>query len=219
MSQVRKPGLEVRIPRSSAVVVQRVPAGSADWFVEWQAGIAGAAQTFGGYRGTNVYPPTESHRDEWVVVVHFENEGFLREWLDSPVCAQWVDKLRTQLGDLELKPLSIGFDAWFAGLGPDTLPSWKIALAVLLGIYPTVMVFTLFLGPYTKPLGVAVAMLIGNALGVALLQWAVMPALNSLLAPWLKANARDQRAFSVGGFFLILVLLMGLALLFRQVTG
>ena len=63
------------------------------------------------------------------------------------------------------------------------------------------------------------AMLIGNALSVSILQWAVMPVLNSLLAPWLKANSEKQRAFSVGGLFLILVLLAGLALLFRQVTG
>ena len=94
-----------------------------------------------------------------------------------------------------------------------------MALTVLLGLYPTVMALTLFPGPYIEPLGLAVAMLIGNALSVSILQWAVMPALNSLLTPWLKANAEKQRALSVGGLFLILVLLTGLALLFRQVTG
>jgi hypothetical protein len=46
-----------------------------------------------------------------------------------------------------------------------------------------------------------------------------VPALTTLLAPWLKANSDKQRAFSIGGLFLILVLLVGLALLFRQVTG
>ena len=66
---------------------------------------------------------------------------------------------------------------------------------------------------------VAVAMLIGNALSVCILQWAVMPALNMALAPWLMPNSEKQRAFSVGGLFLILVLLVGLAFLFRQVTG
>jgi antibiotic biosynthesis monooxygenase (ABM) superfamily enzyme len=215
--------LEVHISRASAVVVQHVPAALADWFMEWQRGATAAAEGFAGYRGTDVYPPGDSGRDEWVVVINFDDEKSLQEWLGSPVRAQWVEKLQAQVGDFELKALPGGFGPWFAGLsqGPEGAPppSWKMALAVLLGLYPTVMLLTLFPGPYTEPLGLAFAMLIGNALSVAILQWAVMPVLNILLVPWLKANSHKQRAFSVGGFLLILVLLAGLALLFRQVTG
>lgn len=215
--------MEVRASRASAVVVQRVPAASADWFMEWQRGVTGAAEGFAGYRGTDVYPPADNLRDEWVVVIHFDEEKSLQGWLDSPVRAQWVERLQAQVGNFELKALPGGFACWFAGLaeGSDRTPppSWKMALTVLLGLYPTVMVLTLFPGPYTEPLGLALAMLIGNALSVSILQWAVMPALNSLLAPWLNANSEQQRTSSVGGLFLILVLLAGLALLFRQVTG
>ena len=191
--------------------------------MEWQRGVSGAAESFAGYRGTDVYPPSDSERDEWVVVIHFDDEKLLQEWLGSPVRAQWVEKLQAQVGDFELKALPGGFGPWFAGLahGPEGVPtpSWKMALVVLLGLYPTVMLLTIFPGPYTEPLGLALAMLIGNALSVSILQWGVMPALNILLAPWLKANSDKQRAFSVGGLLLILVLLFGLALLFRHVTG
>lgn len=215
--------MEVHISRASAVVVQQVPAALADWFMEWQSSVTGAAEGFTGYRGTEVYPPGDSQRDQWVVLIHFDDEKSLQGWLDSSVRAQWVRKLKAQVGDFELKALPGGFGSWFSGLtqGSEQTPppSWKMALTVLLGLYPTVMVLTLFPGPYMQPLGLALAMLIGNALSVSILQWAVMPALNSLLAPWLKANAEKQKALSVGGFFLILVLLAGLALLFRQVTG
>jgi uncharacterized protein len=215
--------VEVRASRASAVVVQRVPAARADWFMEWQRGVTGAAEGFAGYRGTDVYPPTDNLRDEWVVVIQFDDEKSLQGWLDSSVRAQWVERLQAQVGNFELKALPGGFGSWFASLEhcPEavTPPSWKMALAVLLGLYPTVMVLTLFPGPYTQPLGLAWAMLIGNALSVSILQWAVMPVLNILLAPWLKANSEQQRAWSVGGLFLMIVLLMGLAVLFRQVTG
>jgi antibiotic biosynthesis monooxygenase (ABM) superfamily enzyme len=215
--------LEVRVSRASAVVVQRVPAASADWFMEWQRGITGAAEGVAGYRGTGVYPPAESQRDEWVVVIHFADEKSLQEWLGSTVRAQWVEKLQAQVGDFELKGLPGGFGSWFVGLahGPEGAPppSWKMALTVLLGLYPTVMLLTLFPGPYTEPLGLAFAMLIGNALSVSILQWAVMPVLNILLASWLKANSDKQRAFSIGMLFVILILLVVLAFLFRQVTG
>lgn len=215
--------MEVRVSRASAVVVQRVPAASADWFMEWQRGVSGAAEGFDGYRGTDVYPPADGQRDEWVVVIHFDDEKSLQEWLGSSVRAQWVEKLRAQVGDFELKALPGGFGPWFSGLAHGSEetppPSWKMALTVLLGLYPTVMVLTLFPGPYTEPLGLALAMLIGNALSVSILQWAVMPVLNIPLAPWFKANSDKQRALSVGGLFLILGLLVVMALLFRQVTG
>jgi len=215
--------VEVRVSRASAVVVQRVPATSTDWFMEWQRGVAAAAELFSGYRGTDVYPPTDSRRDEWVVVIHFDDEKLLKEWLDSPVRAQWVEKLEAQVGDFELKALSGGFGAWFTSLGQSCTgaapPSWKMALAVLLGLYPTVMVLTLFPGPYTHPLGLAVSMLVGNALSVSILQWAVMPVLNIVLGTWLKANSEQQRTYSLAGLLVIIVLLLVLAFLFRRVTG
>jgi uncharacterized protein len=215
--------VEVRASRASAVVVQRVPAALADRFMEWQRGVTGAAEVFAGYQDTDVYPPGDGEQNEWVVVIHFDDEKSLQGWLDSSVRAQWVEKLRAQVGEFELKALPGGFGPWFAGQteGKDRTPppAWKMALTVLLGLYPTVMVLTLFPGPYLQPMGLALAMLISNALSVSILQWAVMPALNPVLAPWLNANSEKQRGFSVGGLFLIVVLLAGLALLFRRVTG
>jgi antibiotic biosynthesis monooxygenase (ABM) superfamily enzyme len=215
--------VEVRVSQSSAVVVQRVPAAASEWFMQWQRGVTAAAEGFAGYRGTDVYPPTDEGDDHWVTIIHFDDAKSLQGWLDSPARAQRVEELRAKVGDFELKALPGGFGAWFASRdrGPDGAPppSWKMALTVLLGLYPTVMLLTLFPGPFTRPLGLALAMLIGNALSISLLQWVVMPMLNKLLSPWLKANSPQQRAFSAGGLCLILLLLAGVAIIFRQVTG
>ena len=62
-------------------------------------------------------------------------------------------------------------------------------------------------------------MLIGNALSVSILQWVVMPALNAMLAPWLHAPVDRGKALSVGGLCFVLLLLGGLVILFRQITG
>src|SRR5262249_48027353 len=128
-----------------------------------------------------------------------------------------------EMGDFRLKTLPTGFGAWFAGLvnGSEVglPPSWKIALSVLLALYPTVMVLTICVGPYLQPLGLAVSLLVSNVLSVSLLQWAVTPALKPVLRPWLRANEPKQRAFSLGGLAAILLLLAGMAILFRLVTG
>ena len=214
--------MEVRVSRASAVVVQRVPVAAADWFLAWQHGITSAAEKFAGYRGTDVYPPTGAPEDEWVVVIHFDDEHVLQQWLNSTVRAEWLEKLRSRIGDFDLKTLPGGLGHWFAGLGRDAgviPPSWKMALAVLFGLYPTVMLLTIYVGPYTSPLGLAVSMLIGNALSIALLQWMVMPALMTFLGPWLNANGAAKRSLSIGGLCLLLLVLAGLAILFRQVSG
>lgn len=212
--------MEVHAGRASAVVVQRVPAAGADWFMEWQRGVTAAAASFPGYRGTDVYPPADG-RDEWVVVIHFEDEKSLQGWLTSPVRAGWVEKLRARLGDFELQALPDGFGPWFAGLNrhPAAPPSWKMALTVLVALYPTVMLLTILTGPHLNPLGLAAAMLVGNALSCALLQWVVMPVTMAALGPWLAANDRRQRARSLGGLGLLLLLLAALVIAFRQVTG
>jgi uncharacterized protein len=222
-SDMPRPAVELRGSRASSVIIHRVPADSADRFMEWQRGITQAAEGFLGYQATDVYPPAERRHQEWVVVIHFDNPEALQRWLDSSVRSEWTAKLPSEIRDFRLKTLPTGFGPWFAGLVGEAEsalpPSWKMALTVLLGLYPTVMLLTLFVGPHTSPLGLALSMLIGNALSVSILQWAVMPALNGLLAPWLHANADRGKALSAGGLFLIFLLLGGLAVLFRQVTG
>jgi hypothetical protein len=215
--------MDMRVSRATAVVVQRVPAASAQWFMEWQSGVTMASEIFSGYRGTEIYPPPGGQEGEWVAVISFEDEQSLQAWLDSPVRKEWVEKLQAHIGTFDLKVVPGGFGPWFAGClngqGQASPPGWKMVLIVLLGLYPTVMLLTLFPGPYTQPLGLALAMLVGNALSVGLLQWVVMPVLNVLAGPWLAANSDKERTLSMAGVVAILTLLAGLALLFRQMTG
>jgi uncharacterized protein len=215
--------VEVRVSRGSAAVVQRVPADRVDWFLQWQREVSAAAEGFAGFRGTDVYPPAEGRGDQWIAVIHFDEADRLKAWLESPQRAQLVGQLRARIGDFELRELSGGFGPWFACVAPEggaaPPPAWKMALVVLLGLYPTVMVLTLFPGPALRPLGLALSMLIGNALSVAILQWGVMPRLSKLFAKWLTAAPTGQRFLSVGGVLAILGLLAGLVLLFRPLTG
>ncbi|EHJ48770.1 hypothetical protein DFW101_2766 [Solidesulfovibrio carbinoliphilus subsp. oakridgensis] len=215
--------MEVRVSKVSAVVVQRVPPEKADWFLEWQRGVSAAAEAFGGFRGTDVYPPAPGQGDEWIAVIHFDGPEALDAWLGSPVRAEWVEKLKSAIGGFDLKVLSQGFGPWFVCLTPEAgaapPPSWKMAVIVLLGLYPTVMVLALFPGPFLSPLGLAVSMLVGNALSISILQWLVMPFLNKRFSGWLLANGPGRRLASAGGLAVILGLLAGLAVLFRQVTG
>ena len=221
MASVKSASVGLRASRASAIVVQRVPAAAVDGFLEWQRGATEAAEGFAGYCGTDVFPPADGRGGEWVVLIHFEDEESLARWLESPERARRLEELRLKVGDFDLKTLRGGFGAWFVGQGQGpgaAPPPWKMAMTVVLGLFPTVMLLTIFVGPLTAPLGLAGSMLIGNALSVATLQWVVMPSLTKWLGPWLRADGAGKVAvrFSPG---LILLTLVMLAIAFRQVTG
>src|SRR5262249_58167590 len=129
---------------------------------------------------------------------------------------EWLAKLQGAAADFQLKTQPGGFGAWFTGLpgrpGEPMPPPWKMALSVLLGLYPTVMLLSIVVGPHTNRFGLAGAMLIGNAMSVSLLQWAVMPGVQAVLGPWLRASGPRGIAVTIWGSVLILLVLVGLML-------
>jgi antibiotic biosynthesis monooxygenase (ABM) superfamily enzyme len=217
---VPQPLLEIRGTGAAALIVRRIPPEKTELFVEMQKGIVAAARGYPGYQKVELFPPTDRARVEWVVVIHFDDHTTLQNWLDSPLRAEWLARFDREFGAPRLKEVSGGFNAWFTGEVPDggLPPSWKIALSVLLPLYPTVMLLTIFL-PGPDRVGLAVAILISNISSTCILQWVVSPSLNRVLGPWLRANGTDSRRFSRLGLVLILVALASIFLLFRLVTG
>jgi antibiotic biosynthesis monooxygenase (ABM) superfamily enzyme len=213
--------MDVRVAPASAVIVQHVPPADRELFLEWQRGISRAVESFAGYSGTDIYPPCEASRDAWVVVMHFETEAALQNWLNSPVRREWLERMKTRLGQAQVTRLEGGFAAWFSDrLGGSAPANWQMALLVLLGLYPIVMLLTLYFPvPQLSRWGLAVSMLISNALSVSLLQWAVMPLLNRLFARWLGAGAGHRPRVVLGGLALIGALLVGICVLFRAASS
>jgi len=224
LPELARPILEVRRARASSVIVQHIPPDAVDGFLQWQDGVSAAAAKFPGYQTTEVYPPPsgaqpEETQPEWVVVVHFDDAKTLQDWLDSRQRAEWLAKLPSKAKDFQLKMLPDGLGSWFAGApaGVEPFPHWKMFLSVLLGLYPTVMLLTFFLSPYTARYGLAVAMLIGNAASVAFLEWLGMPILSRLLGPWLRASGKTGRAVSLVGLVLMLIALGGMTFVFHMI--
>lgn len=214
------PPLQVRGVQASSVIVQRFPAEGADLFMTWMRGITDAATVFPGYQTTEVYPPGAGE-EQWVVILHFDEQEHLQAWLDSPKRAEWVAKLPREIRDFRIRTMPTGFGAWFAGLteGGARIPHWKSFLAVLLALYPMVMLLIYFLSPHTAQYGTSVQTLIGNIVSVGLLEWALMPVVTRALAPWLKAEGPDGRMLSLAGLAGIVAALAVMTVLFRLAMG
>jgi antibiotic biosynthesis monooxygenase (ABM) superfamily enzyme len=214
------PILRLRGPRASTIIVQHWPADRADTFMAWQREVAALAGAYPGYQATEVYPPT-GDGDEWVIIIHFDDETMLQAWLDAPERAAWLTELPDEALGFRQHTMPTGFGTWVAGQTADgtRVPHWKSFLLVLVALYPVVMLLALIVSPRTVDLGTAFAMLLGNVISVAALQWAVMPALNRALAPWIQAHGRDGRLTSVVGAAGIVAAVLGMAVLFRLAGG
>jgi antibiotic biosynthesis monooxygenase (ABM) superfamily enzyme len=153
------------------------------------------------------------------VVIHFDDPQNLKRWTDSPERVEWSGKLAAEMRDFRIKTLPDGFASWFAGIVEGGPAPWQMALTVVLGLYPTVMLLNIVLGRLLSPLGSAASMLVGNLLSVSILQWVVMPPLQRALRPWFRATGGEKTAPLVLGAVAIAALLAGMVVLFRQVTG
>jgi antibiotic biosynthesis monooxygenase (ABM) superfamily enzyme len=215
--------LVVRDSRASSIIVHPVPPETADRFIEWQRGLPRLRRASLATNRLTFTRRWRGERQEWVAVMQFETGEEMQRWLDSPERAEWIGKLPKEIANFRLKKLPRAFGPWFAGLAGDAPhelpPGWKMAVSVLIALYPTVMLLALLVDPHVSFLGLPASMLISNILSCGLLQWVVMPALHPLLAPWLAARGKTGLSLTIGGAVLIAVVLAVLVLLFTRITG
>jgi antibiotic biosynthesis monooxygenase (ABM) superfamily enzyme len=215
--------MRIRAARASTVIIHHVPPDQVDRFLTSEREITRVATGFPGYQSTEIYPPAPPASLEWVVILHFDDETSLQKWLDSSERRACLDRLSREVGKYELKTLPSGFGAWFvqqmASTDSAPIPGWKMALTVLLALYPVVMLLSLTVGRVTRPLGFAVQMLIANVLSICILQWGVMPGVTRALNPWLEANNPADETLSLWGFVAILLAIAVATLAFQRITG
>ncbi|MDL5159231.1 antibiotic biosynthesis monooxygenase [Actinomycetospora termitidis] len=171
----------------TVVVAHHVPPHDEADFLAWQHRMADAERRAPGHRGTELHPPVAGVQDDWVAVTRFASEDALETWLASAEREQLIRESE-HFRDFRLQRVPASFGSWFpttGAAGPVT-PSWKTALSVLVGLYPTVVLLTLGLSALWPAAPLWASLLVGNVLSVGLLTWAVMPVVTRALGRWLE---------------------------------
>lgn len=173
---------------ATVVVSHRVrPADEAE-FVSWQGRMTEAERRFPGFAGSELFRPVAGVQEDWIAVYRYASADDMDRWLES-------DERRTLLRegqrfqDYDLRKITNSFGSWFSfGANGETVaepPSWKTALSVLVGLYPTVVLLTLAISALWKGAPLWSSLLVGNILSVSLLTWVVMPIVTRALRFWL----------------------------------
>lgn len=213
---------------ASLVIEHTVPRGKGLAFRRWHAKVTRTAWRFKGYIRTDLLPPVKGQKQlKWYSIVHFDSPENLNAWLKWEEREAAINTEDHPVESYQFKSFTTGLEGWFSsklggeqmGLGP---PAWKQNLAVVLGLYPTLMIQSVLLGALgiMKHLPHSSAMLLDNFISCSLLTWLVMPFVTRSLSFWLrpaaqplpqKSNALGTAAV-IGGLGALLVLFSELKL-------
>ncbi|WP_099024153.1 antibiotic biosynthesis monooxygenase [Mycolicibacterium palauense] len=208
------------LPPGLSVFLQTVAAGREAEFTAAQAELAAKAATFPGCEGTAVFPPGD--RGEWLSVVRFRRPHQLRAWLGSGSRAEALPAVRDSLTDnFSVHALTTPYGSTVRTDNGRTqvTPGWKVAMLVLLVLYPTVMLLSRFLGPMLAGLGIRpwLAFFMSNIVSIVVMQWALMPVASRLFGRWLDPVDGAGLRVSVGGAVLIVLGYLAALTLFATV--
>ncbi|MFC9788866.1 antibiotic biosynthesis monooxygenase [Rhodococcus sp. NPDC127528] len=169
-------------------------------FLAWQRRVADAERAFPGFRGSEMHRPVPGIQEDWIILFTFDSSENLDRWLTSPERAVLLEEGR-EFRDFKVQRIANPYGSWFPAPGAGAAPtaSWKTALSVLMGLYPTVVVLTILIAEVWPGAPLWVSLLVGNVLSVSILTWVVMPVVTRVLGFWLEPDdPHDRRTERLG---------------------
>ncbi|GHO84234.1 antibiotic biosynthesis monooxygenase [Dictyobacter formicarum] len=211
----------------SAIISTRLKPGQQGAFLRWHRRISAVQGRFEGFQGYKFEPPIPGVQEDWVTILRFDSDAHLEAWLNSEERKQMLQEAEAFSLDTHLRKVGVGFEAWFRFADrqlQSSLPSWKVNMLVLLALYPTVFLFSIFVQtPLLIHRGMPfwLALFIGNVFSTAMLGWILVPYLSKLFSWWLdplKHASLLTRTITWGGTALILVIYAVLLFVFSRLS-
>ncbi|UBF27712.1 hypothetical protein K9N68_07295 [Kovacikia minuta CCNUW1] len=178
---------------ASFVVEHIVPRGRGLAFRLWHARLTWSARQYEGFVRADLCSPVKGKDLKWYSIIHFDTPEHLNLWLKSKQREELIQAGQKIFASYQFKSFSTGLEGWFSsktqseqfGLGP---PAWKQNIAVVLGLYPIVMLQSLLFSHFgvMESWSPASSMLVNNLITSSILTWTVMPLVTKALRFWLQ---------------------------------
>jgi antibiotic biosynthesis monooxygenase (ABM) superfamily enzyme len=194
----------------SVVISTRIKPGQEAAYRAWELRIAAAQAKAPGFQGYRFEPPVPGVQDDWLAIRRFDTEANLQAWLDSPQRQTLLKEAGAFTEEFHTRIARTGFEQWFpVAAGELQPPAWKQNMLVLLLLYPIVFLFgilvqtPLLIGRAGLPF--AIALFIGNAISVVLLNYLV-PWSNARFSWWLRPTGANARPAELAGTAVVIAL-------------
>lgn len=210
-----------RPPEGVAVFFHKVATRDSVPFVQCELELQEKARSFPGFLGA-VLLPTDKTDGVWISVMRFASDSELQAWLRSAERAEALVPLMKYLQkDFQVVTRQSTFGSIVAfdeGVAKAT-PLWKIAMIILMVLYPTVMLLTRFLSPVLEDYGLdpGEVIWVGNACSTVILTFLLTPLATRLFRHWLDPINGSDRRTSIKGAVTILFIYAVTLTLFLEV--
>lgn len=212
--------LEEKVPASAPgdapgtyvteAIFSSIKPGMENTYREWTFRIQAAQAKYPGYRGMYLQAPASSQGHHWTTLLRYASAQELEAWMTSAERAELLKESKGFIDNEESMRFGTAFPGWIPvpSHHGKNAPPWKIALLVLLGLFPVVMLEIKFLSPLLAPLGwgVSATTFIGNALSVAVTSFYTVPASIRWFNWWLFPDQQKAGAVSLQGLAVLAVL-------------
>lgn len=176
---------------ATVVITHRLRENQQAEYERWLKEIAPLCQASPGHLDWHIVRPIPGLTETYTVLIRFDTEAHLREWMESPTRARLIEKVRPLFVTNDDFFISSGLDFWFtpAGAKAKVPVRWKQYLVTWSAIYPLALGMPLVVTPILQYFGVPNNRLIATfavtGLVVFLMVYVVMPRYTRLVQRWL----------------------------------
>ena len=183
------------------LITRAVREGSEEAFEATLKAFIPKSLTFPGHLGVFMLRPPPGGR-EFGAVLQFGSQNAWQGFQRWPEYQTFLAEIEQYLQMPARTESLCGLETWFSPLGADFLrtpPRWKIAVVTWIGVCVSVYVVNSLFSLFDQNWPMLVNLLVSNAVIVAALTWAVMPALSWLFRHWLSSPGTSTTGSRVTG--------------------
>lgn len=176
---------------ATVVITHRVSGRKLAEYEYWLAEIAPLCKASPGHLDWHIVRPIAGLTETYTVIIRFDTEAHLRQWMESPERARLIEKVRPLFVADDDFFVSSGLDFWFtpAGARAQVPVRWKQFLITWSAIFPLVFfipwLVTSLLQAFGIPHNRLVDTFVVTGLVVFLMVYVVMPRYTKLVKRWL----------------------------------
>lgn len=176
---------------ATAVITHRVRDDKHIEYENWMGEIGPLCMAAPGNLDLHIVRPVPGLTDTFTIIIRFDTNAHLQQWLESPTRRRMIEKARPMLVAGDDFYVSSGLDFWFAAKQAHAkIPiKWKQLLVTWSAIYPLVMFVPPLVVPSLRAVGLPEHRFIDTAIVtgivVTLMVYIVMPRYTRLIQRWL----------------------------------
>lgn len=142
-----------------------------------------------GAKGCKVFEHTEVHLVRITILQRFASSKDHDAWLNSADFARWKEAVAPLHPELEHVRTYSGVEALFAaGQSPDAPPRWKMAVVLLLAVFPLSLAMSHWFGPALASIPSWLGALVSSPIMVFLMTYVMVPPLTKIFGWWLRPS-------------------------------